>query len=1598
MKELMKAYWQQITRTLILATIILSAAANAEAQTNQFQHPPAEYGVIQMFAQNPAAMYVITNLLNEPPPALTVPAVSQTANGTSGTYWTLKGESVPLPFDPYPDLPVYQISTNREFVIDDRSVDYAALNALAALEDTASDATNSSVFTGCQTCAWDDGGLLWIEVTNNLDTPGQFNAVLHNTVQGQGYDILTTPNLLGSWAAELVVTGAVGNLTPVQIPMNNSTAKFLRVRTSVAYSFYLVTLPLSQTAQVNDMVTFYVETGGNTNLSFQWTFNGSAIDGATNSSYTVNRVQSTDGGDYACIISDGTNSLVTAAGTLAIAIHGGDLNRMKIYSSRQNYTFKSGVTYYIPSQFLFYGKTTIEAGAVIKPDWMYGAGLVILGTLDCKGEPYLPAVITSVDDDSIGENLGFSDWDGWPQPYQSGVPYLELACCKNNSIHNLRIAYADYGVTTPTASQRLDLWDCQFLQCNYGVVNLVPGSSTNTLHNVLFSACGAAVGAATNAITIEAEQVTADVGDFCLANAAPNRMALTNSIILGNPPSATSMVSVQVALNPDGTNFTPSGTGITSTNTAMYYLAANSPLHQTGSATISPRLQAELRNKTTYAPVALPPWMNLSGNMTLLPQAPRYTNGAPDIGYYYDALDYTMADLRLTGGTLNVLPGTAVGFRMDFVWAATNWTYIGMDVCENAHLNVQGMPNKPCVFVDVQQVQEQFAWPVRGNFVPDYWPQNDGDQPPVLNFRFANLYADYASYYQTPQYHFWSGISWNGYEWSADSAMFFTLQDCQLRGGQLDIGTPDNPDTGYGFLDYTNVLGSGAVTWNNNLFDGVSVNLDPTYYSTYQVVNCDLRVTARNNLFRNTLWFNIYGTPATAGNWTFQDNLFDKVQFYQDPTSPLDFDHNGYWPLLSEEIIWAASGYVNQLQPTATSDGGTEVILSNAPPYQAGAYGNYYLSQTNALYQAGSRTASDAGLTQYTTLSNQTRDEADAPVNIGLHYVAATNSLPLDSDGDGVPDYVEVEHGTDPNNPMTDGMTPDAYSDAYDNVDLSGNGMVGRIKDALGLDPTNTANPLILIQVITGDEPDTVTFKLPINYVTLTNIGLIHLKLNGVTAEFDTVSAAPDGNTLLSWAAIYDVPAQYLVQAQMQINITGNELTTLTCAGVPMPFINDNNLQFFFSDSFFDDKGAYLDAQLPEQSASYTIQLYDPSTTPETFIKGITNSTSSGMIQEDWNLTYDDGVTTFSGSSVDAVYDVKLASQAANPAVPHKKQSRIMPRLNITEQGNGFDFTYMYTPTTGTLYHEFDYDFNSDDGVVWVGMQSIVDDLIMPQTVGNGGNANHYDSGFNFYTSSGNNNHGNGLSEGFPGFLDSMYTITNGANGLFLDMSNGITRNFYCYAHGCNGGLACYAPEKQKPSVSIYASQIRNLLRNDVAWEGHGYVAKFNNPYRFVFLDGCSTASGSDWRMAFGMHTYYYTNTAARGKVGPQAYVGWGADHTGLLNSTDDSTASQDILVAYTITLFEFYDEWMQGNKTVAECIHDASMQIPNDNSIAFPVPGNETIAFSGTSINGSGYSYIYTNVITSPIYVIGHSGLTRGSWNPIYDNIKPYAAPRAIQ
>jgi hypothetical protein len=82
---------------------------------------------------------------------------------------------------------------------------------------------------------------------------------------------------------------------------------------------------------------------------------------------------------------------------------------------------------------------------------------------------------------------------------------------------------------------------------------------------VLISDCGASLLAWGTNVTLAGEQVTADGATFWDTNGAPNRVslkiALTNSIIVGEFGNGPVLATNHVAINPPGTVFQTVNTG-----------------------------------------------------------------------------------------------------------------------------------------------------------------------------------------------------------------------------------------------------------------------------------------------------------------------------------------------------------------------------------------------------------------------------------------------------------------------------------------------------------------------------------------------------------------------------------------------------------------------------------------------------------------------------------------------------------------------------------------------------------------------------------------------------------------------------------------------------------------------------------------------------------------------------------------------------------------------------------------------------------------------------------------------------------------------------
>lgn len=168
-------------------------------------------------------------------------------------------------------------------------------------------------------------------------------------------------------------------------------------------------------------------------------------------------------------------------------------------------------------------------------------------------------------------------------------------------------------------------------------------------------------------------------------------------------------------------------------------------------------------------------------------------------------------------------------------------------------------------------------------------------------------------------------------------------------------------------------------------------------------------------------------------------------------------------------------------------------------------------------------------------------------------------------------------------------------------------------------------------QVVTGDEPELVTFEVPVNYDSLTNVGSLELMLDPIDRRdlFESVATAyecrrsTNGNSLMIWNTIYESPGQHALQLALVPHdpdlIHGSkEDDGEFILGPFATFMVTNLCQFSPSSSHVDPiLGATLHAQSAEPSATCTVDI----TTPDgKHLATFTGSTSNSLIVLRWDL------------------------------------------------------------------------------------------------------------------------------------------------------------------------------------------------------------------------------------------------------------------------------------------------------------------------------------------------------------------------------------------
>ena len=628
-----------------------------------------------------------------------------------------------------------------------------------------------------------------------------------------------------------------------------------------------------------------------------------------------------------------------------------------------NFVFQGDTTYYLSGPCSLYGTTVLEGGAVLKYARNASLSLTpgpggLVTMLDCRAEAYRPVVLTAVDDDSVGEILPGST--GNPTGTYASVA-LGMGGLGPQRLQHVRFLHAATAVSVSGGG--LALTNVQFVRCGVGV--RAAGGPVQ-VDNALFAQVS------TNLVSLggasfQVQQATFHAGALLVsAPSWPSGSSLTLTNCILAELTALSAGSIEVSGSHNGFYHSPqlgvfrflsTGYPFRAVAGGRYYLSETSGFRNVGSTNLSPALLAQLRQKTTDAPL-MRSNVTVAVDTTLGPVALRDTD-LPDLGYHYEPLDYLAWRWGFTNCRVSLRGGVVIGYCDD----------TGLWLQGGAALESEGTPLALNRFSDYRTVQEQ---PVKlGSWanscgLPLNPARLEGGSPAPVRLRFTG-FSRLAR----------GGFA--GYDLYAMGHWRFSqleVQDCAFSGGVVMLYA------GAG-------SGAGPMGLTNNLWQRQSLYVlgEPTLW-------------LYNNLFKDcpAVSFDVWG-----GSSLLRDNVFDSVVLEALFDPPPIHSHNAYINVRDFR------GNPARLEPPQPND----VVLAGFN-YVAGLLGPFYQPTNSPLLNAGSRSAAEAGLYHFTVLTPQTKAGllGNGQVSIGYHYVALdAQGQPLDTDGDGLPDYLEDVNG-----------------------------------------------------------------------------------------------------------------------------------------------------------------------------------------------------------------------------------------------------------------------------------------------------------------------------------------------------------------------------------------------------------------------------------------------------------------------------------------------------------------------------------------------------------------------------------------------------------
>lgn len=650
--------------------------------------------------------------------------------------------------------------------------------------------------------------------------------------------------------------------------------------------------------------------------------------------------------------------------------------------STPSITLAGDTTYFVTGS-LNVKDLTIEGGAVVKYDTSESARLSVVGSVNCRTGPYRPAFFTHKFDATVGEPVETGD----ATTSQVGYPMLEIAGGPA-TLEYLRFRHAQTAVKfsglVAAGAQRLR--NVQMVKCGTGVSALGNSASQPQaldLGNVLAANVGTVLDG--DFFRAVCAHLTADHVDL-LVNAGSasnvNWLAATNSVLVNVTNVSRGTVTLVGTHNGfwnsptfgSAPQYLATNHPFQSVGGGSRYLAADASFRGVGTLAIDGILLGNLRSWGTTQPPTV--WTNaISDELVWAPLVAR-SQGAPDLGYHYEVLDYAVSDLAIAESLVTLTNGVTLAA----------YGSCGFKLGAGARLVSIGTPTALNVFTRYISVQEQFGspWDYDGRSAILYPSRGAVVPPSQVDCRFTRLTA--------PAY---SGTV------TGPGVGIYRFTDCQFSGGELTLDTLNAGTTGM------------ALTLQNCLLEGVNCSFTDH--------NDPVSLTVRNCTFwHGEAWFR----PGEAHTFQVWDTFFDATAV--SASVGVDHDYNGY--LSGSPRLTPPAPH--DLTPLVTSPAYVTGPLGD----------RYLPAACTLRDAGSQADAARAGLYHHSTSANDRSREEHTRVDVGFHYVACADDQPTDSDGDTLPDWLEDPNGngaldsgetlfassdTDPNDALNDRQTHD---------------------------------------------------------------------------------------------------------------------------------------------------------------------------------------------------------------------------------------------------------------------------------------------------------------------------------------------------------------------------------------------------------------------------------------------------------------------------------------------------------------------------------------------------------------------------------------------